>query len=70
MDIQIEGVFIKVSQLLKKLNLIDSGGQAKTFLLKNKVTINDLPTQARGAKVRVGDVIWINDNVYKIIGSE
>lgn len=66
MDIQIEGEFIKVSQLLKKLNLIDSGGQAKTFLLKNKVTINNIATQARGAKVRVGDVIWINDNVYNI----
>lgn len=66
MDIQIEGEFIKVSQLLKKLNLIDSGGQAKTFLLKNKVTINNITTQARGAKVRVGDVIWINDNVYNI----
>ena len=53
MEIEITGPFIKVSQLLKKLG--------KAPLINGEEAIG------RNSKIKIGDTIWIDDNIYKIV---
>ena len=69
MEIEIYGNEIKVSQFLKKMGLTDTGGKTKFFIKSHKIVINGEPIQGRNTKIKVGDVVWIDDNVYKIVAS-
>ena len=40
-EIAIRGDYIKLEQLLKMVDLISSGGEAKSFLFNNKIEVND-----------------------------
>jgi ribosome-associated protein YbcJ (S4-like RNA binding protein) len=52
---------IALGQLLKALDVVGSGGEAKMYLQENKVTLNGAPTQERGRKVRPGDTVVLPD---------
>lgn len=67
MEIEITGPFIKVSQLLKKLGKAPTGGTAKFFLKIHKVLINGEEAIGRNSKIKIGDTIWIDYNIYKIV---
>lgn len=64
--ININSEFIKLEQLLKMVDLISSGGEAKSFLFNNKIEVNDELEIRRGRKLRSGDVIKILNETYKI----
>lgn len=51
--------FITLGQLLKVAGIIQTGGEAKYFLSKNEVTVNDQSESRRGKKLREGDQIKI-----------
>ncbi|WGI36661.1 RNA-binding S4 domain-containing protein [Mesomycoplasma lagogenitalium] len=70
MKVEIVGEFIKLSQFLKKIKIIDSGGEAKNFLLRHEVTINGQKSESRGSKIKIGDVVWVDKEVYYIIAAE
>lgn len=55
-DVQIKSP-ITLGQLLKKVNIISSGGEAKTFLTTHHVTVNGIREQRRGKKLNTGDTI-------------
>lgn len=65
-EININSEFIKLEQLLKMVDLISSGGESKSFILNNKIEVNDELETRRGRKLRSGDVIKILDQTYKI----
>lgn len=56
----IEGSFITLGQLLKMLDVIDSGGQAKHFLRDVQVKVNNEVETRRGRKVYPQDVVEID----------
>lgn len=58
--IKIDTDFITLGQLLKITDLINTGGEAKYFLLENKVYLNDVLENRRGKKLYPGDKIKIN----------
>ncbi|MGI6345436.1 MAG: S4 domain-containing protein YaaA [Bacillota bacterium] len=66
-DVKIEGEYITLAQLLKKLNLISSGGEARTFLQEYEVLVNGQPEVRRGRKIRPGDQVIINGNQHNVI---
>ncbi|CAC13176.1 conserved hypothetical protein [Mycoplasmopsis pulmonis] len=66
MTILIKGEFLTIGQLIKKIKLIDSGGQIKQFMQSHQVKINGKLINTRNTKVRVGDTIWIDDQLYTI----
>ncbi|WP_036452530.1 RNA-binding S4 domain-containing protein [Mycoplasma buteonis] len=66
MIIKIKGESIKVSQFLKKIDEIQTGGAAKSFLEYNSVKINGEPAKGRTSKIRPGDIVWVNDTLIKI----
>ncbi len=70
MKVEIIGEFIKLGQLIKKLNLIDTGGQVKDFIENNEIKINNEKPKGRSTKVFVGSTVWIDEEVYKIASAE
>lgn len=69
MKIVIRDESIKLGQLLKKINVISSGGEAKSFIENNKIKVNGVIPGGRNATVKVGSTIWINDDLYQVVGS-
>ena len=65
-NIKIEGDFITLGQFLKAADIISSGGEAKGFLLNNKVLINKEEDRRRGRKLYDNDILEINKKRYLI----
>jgi S4 domain protein YaaA len=58
--------FITLGVLLKIAGIIDTGGQAKYFLSKNKVLVNGEEDNRRGRKLYHGDVIEVSNCSFVI----
>ncbi|TCS80826.1 S4 domain-containing protein YaaA [Tepidibacillus fermentans] len=66
--VKIDSEFITLGQLLKLLNIIDTGGQAKFFLQENDIWVNGEKENRRGRKLYASDRIRIQHNgEYQII---
>jgi len=59
--------FITLGQLLKILGLIQTGGEAKIFLLENEVLVNGELDSRRGRKLYRNTVVNIGKETYNII---
>jgi len=70
-DVTITTEFIKLDQLLKFANVVDSGGMAKVLIAESAVKFNGEIMTMRGKKVRNGDVVEVDlsivDSNYKEI---
>ena len=64
--VEIYDEYITLAQFLKIVDLISSGGEAKDFILLNKVFINDIEENRRGRKLYKGDLIKISSKEYEI----
>ncbi len=64
--IKIHTEYITLQQVLKKLNIISSGGAAKYYLSENPVLVNDELEQRRGRKLFPNDVLVVNNKRYVI----
>ncbi len=67
MKVKIKGKFIKLGQLIKKLDIIDTGGQAKYFVKSHDIRINNEDGAKRNTKVWVNSTVWIDDQVFYIV---
>ena len=65
-EIHITSEFITLGQFLKFADIIQSGGEAKSFLSQNDVFINDELDVRRGRKIRPGDKITVLGESYLI----
>lgn len=63
----IEGEYITLGQLLKFVRIIAEGGMAKSYLASHKVLVNQVDENRRGRKLRVGDVVTLEEGTYKIV---
>lgn len=66
-EFQLKGEYIKLEQILKIFGVLEKGGQAKVYLAENPVKVNDHSENRRGAKIRKGDTVTVEDLVIKII---
>jgi S4 domain protein YaaA len=57
--IAIQGEYMTLGQLLKSIDLIASGGEAKIFLQTYQVLVNGEPDDRRGRKLYPQDKIGI-----------
>ncbi len=67
MIIKIKTETIKLSQFLKKIREISTGGESKYFIQNNDIRINGIKPIGRSTKICVGDTVWINDTLIKVI---
>lgn len=65
-EIKVKGEYLKLEQLLKITNIVSSGGEAKHFLINNKIYINEELDNRRGRKLYPNDIVRILDKTYKI----
>jgi ribosome-associated protein len=60
-NIGISTEYITLGQFLKLAECIGTGGEVKHFLQEKKVLVNGEPDNRRGRKLRVEDVIEVED---------
>ncbi len=69
MDFYLKDDFIKLGQLLKAVNLVENGADAKFEIQDGKVYVNGSVELQRGKKIVAGDVVKYNGkevNIKKI----
>lgn len=59
--------FIKLDQLMKYAEMVQSGGEAKMLIAQGLVLVNGEICTQRGKKIRVGDKVEFDGNDYEII---
>ncbi|TCS95478.1 S4 domain-containing protein YaaA [Hazenella coriacea] len=59
-QLKIEGPYITLGQLLKRVDLIGSGGHAKFFLQEVEVKVNSEVEVRRGRKIYPQDLVDIS----------
>jgi len=65
-EITINTEYITLGQFLKLADIIQSGGEAKSFLAQNEVEIDGISDNRRGRKLRGGEIIEILGQKYEI----
>ena len=66
-DVVIRGEMIRLGQLLKLADVVDSGGEAKALLAAGAVSVNDEPEQRRGRQLRDGDIVGVAGQQLRIV---
>ena len=60
-EVAIRGDTIRLGQLLKLANLVESGGEVRPLLAQGAVTVNGVVETRRGAQLRSGDVVAVGE---------
>ena len=58
--------FIKLQDLLKFANLVETGGEAKERIQSGEVTVNGEVCTMRGKKLREGDTVTFQGQTYRV----
>lgn len=58
--------FIKLESFLKLANAVESGGMAKNVIQDGEVFVNDALCTMRGKKLRPGDTVRFDGEVYLV----
>lgn len=66
-DVAISTDTIRLGQLLKLANLVDSGSDAKFLLAGGEVSVNGEPETRRGRQLREGDVVALGGASVRIV---
>jgi len=67
-EIPIHTEFIKLQDFLKFANAVESGGMAKTVIQEEAVLVNGEVCTMRGKKLRPGDEVRFNGQLYRVTG--
>ena len=66
-EIEIYGDYIQLDQFLKKENIISSGGETGDFIKNHEIFLSGIIIQEKRKKIRLGDELSLDGEVYKII---
>lgn len=66
-EIEIRGDYIQLDQFLKKEDIISSGGETGYFLEKHKVLLNGNAVHEKRKKIRLGDQLSLDGEIYVMI---
>ncbi len=62
--VKISTEYITLGQFLKFADVITNGGEAKQFIMTNKIYVNNELTTQRGKKLRDKDIVNINNSLF------
>lgn len=65
-EIKITTEFIKLDQLMKFAEMVQSGGEAKMLIAQGLVVVNDEICTQRGKKIRSGDKVEFDGVICNI----
>jgi ribosome-associated protein len=66
-DVEIGPAGIRLGQLLKYVNAVESGGEVKDLLAAGEVQVNGVVDERRGAQLQPGDVVTVGGTSYRIV---
>lgn len=66
-EIKINTDIIKLDSFLKWCGAVSLGSEAKMYIQSEEVKVNDEICTQRGKKLKKGDIIEFQNNIYKII---
>jgi len=66
-QIKITSEYITLGQFLKLADIIQSGGEAKSYLASNTIIVNGENENRRGRKLHTTDVVEVENKVFEII---
>lgn len=66
-SVKITGEYLELGKLLKIVDVISSGGEAKYFLKENVCYVNGEEEQRRGKKLYPGDKVKVLDKEFEIV---
>jgi ribosome-associated protein len=66
-DVAIRGDMIRLGQLLKLADVVDSGGELKALLAEAEVLVNGEPESRRGRQLHPGDVVTVAGDELRVI---
>lgn len=67
--IKIQTEVIKLEQLMKFASLVQTGGEAKQLITQGLVLVNDEICMQRGKKIRPGDKITFDGQIYFVVSN-
>jgi ribosome-associated protein YbcJ (S4-like RNA binding protein) len=67
-EVEIHTPYIQLGQFMKKIGLVESGGEVKAFLNQNPIHVNQVPEQRRGRKLYPGDRVIVLTKHFTIKG--
>ncbi|MGH3386252.1 MAG: RNA-binding S4 domain-containing protein [Nocardioidaceae bacterium] len=65
-DVEIRDATIRLGQLLKLADLVDSGADVKALLADGAVSVNGEPETRRGRQLAVGDVVSVGGDQVRV----
>jgi ribosome-associated protein len=65
-EVPIRGDTIRLGQLLKLADVIDSGAEARSYLAAGSVTVNGEPEGRRGRQLHPGDVVVADGDELRV----
>ena len=65
-EIKIDTEFIKLEQLMKFASMVQTGGEAKMLINQELVLVNGEICTMRGKKIRPGDEVEFDGEIYKV----
>jgi ribosome-associated protein len=65
-DVPVRGDTIRLGQLLKLADLVDTGADAKPLLAEGAVSVNGETETRRGRQLRKGDVVVVGDRSVRV----
>lgn len=68
--VAIQGSYIRLDALLKWVNFVSSGGEAKLRIQHGEVQVNQKVCTQRGKKLHIGDVVTLAGNQVQIAGTK
>lgn len=60
---------IRLGQLLKLADFVDSGGEARAFLGQAEITVNGEPENRRGRQLAAGDVVVVEGEELRLLAA-
>jgi ribosome-associated protein len=66
-QIAIRGDMIRLGQLLKLADLVDSGGEARDLLESEQILVNGERETRRGRQLHPGDTVCVIDTALEIV---
>jgi ribosome-associated protein len=69
-DVAIRGDMIRLGQLLKLADVVDSGGELKALLAETEVLVNGEPEARRGRQLHPGDAVTVAGDELRIVACD
>jgi ribosome-associated protein len=69
-DVAIRGDMIRLGQLLKLADVVDSGGELKSLLADTQVLVNGEPENRRGRQLHPGDVVTAAGDELRVVAGD